>query len=65
MQETPQCSLHWWVQTHWVVAYTGESTKILFPQKSGVGYTWESWLSDVGYTGRPGLDGVGVGYIGE
>jgi hypothetical protein len=46
------------------VAYTGESTKILFSQKlTGVGYIGESGLSGVGYTSESVL--TSVGYTGE
>jgi hypothetical protein len=46
------------------VAYTKESTTILFSQKlAAVGYTEGSGLSGVGYTSESGL--TGVGYTGE
>ncbi len=42
------------------MAYTEDSTKILFSQKlTGVGYTWESGLTGAGYTGESGLTGIG------
>ncbi len=72
---TPRCSLHWGVQITGV-AYTGESTQILFSLKlTGVGYTGESRLNgvgnnrrvwthhDVGYTGESKL--TSVAYTGE
>jgi hypothetical protein len=47
-----------------IVAYTGESQKILFPQKfTGVGYTGEPGLTNVGYIGESGL--IVVGYTSE
>jgi hypothetical protein len=46
------------------VAYTGESTKILFSSKLTTGgYTVDSGLTGAAYTGESGLNGVG--YTGE
>jgi hypothetical protein len=46
------------------VAYTGESTQILFSQTlTGVGYTEETGLASVGYTIESRLSGVA--YTGE